>query len=125
MPKISKDRKSQPVDPSKLSTINSLIDQLSQLMSALLTASRAETDPAKLVQISNEMTAVQSIIDQAAQAQAAANDILFDQATKILKTQATMLDDMEKKIKTIVSDVALAGRIIGYITQAITLVAKL
>jgi hypothetical protein len=116
---------SKPVDPSKLSTVNQMILQLSNLLSDLLTASRATADATKLIQLNNEYMAIQSCMDQAIQTQAAANDILFKQVTSALKTQATMLQDMEKQINKIVSDVALVGRIVGYITQAIALVDKL
>jgi hypothetical protein len=112
-------------DPSQLSTINMMIAKLSLAQSDLLTAGRATADDTKLLQINNEYMGLQSCIDQAAQAQAAADDALFKQATDALKTQAKKLDDMEKQIKEIISDVALAGRIAGYIAEAIALVAKL
>lgn len=115
----------QPVDPSKLSTVNQLINQLSLLLADLLTAARATADHVKLIKIHNEYEAVQSIMNQAAQAQAAANDTLFKQVISSLKTQAAMLQDLEKQIKSIVADVALAGRIVGYGAEAIILLSKL
>jgi hypothetical protein len=112
-------------DSSKLSIINEVIEKLSLAQSDLLTAARATADNTKLIQINNEYMAVQSCIDQAAQAQAAEDDALFKQATKDLKTQAQKLEGMEDQIKKIISDVALAGRIVGYIAQAIALIGQL
>jgi hypothetical protein len=122
---MSPEQKPQPVDPSKLSTINSLILQLSMILSDLLTAARATTDSTKLVQINNEYMGIQSCVNMAAQAQAAENDVLFNQATSALKAQAKVLEDMETQVKKIISDAALAGRIAGYIVQALALIAKL
>jgi hypothetical protein len=112
-------------DPSKHSTINEVIEKLSLAQWELLNESRATTDDTKLMKINNEYMAIQSCIDQAAQAQATANDTLFTQATSALKAQAKKLEGLEDQIKQIISDVALAGRIVGYIAQAIALVAKL
>jgi hypothetical protein len=115
----------KPIDPSKLSIINQLIYQLSLILLDLLSAGRATADPTELMQINNEYMAVGTILNQAAQAQAAANDTLFNQVTSTLKTQAKMLEDMETQIKKIVSDVQLAGRVTGYIAEGITLLIKL
>jgi hypothetical protein len=122
---MPQDQTAQPIDPAKLSAINQLILLLSQLLSALLNAGRATADTQKLVQINNEYSAVQTCLDQTTQAQAASDGAVFQQATSALKVQAAMLDEMEKKINVIVDDAALAGRIVGYITQAITIIAKL
>jgi hypothetical protein len=112
-------------DPSKLSTINQVIGMLSSAQLDLQNAADATADPDTLDKINAIYKVVQSCMDQAAQAQAAADDALFEQATSALKTQAKMLEGMEAQIKSIISDVALAGRIVGYIAQAIALVAKL
>lgn len=113
------------VDPSEQVTLTLLSNQLSLLMAALLQASRSTGEPTKLMQISNEMTAVQSLVAQVAQAQAAANDAVFAQATAALSAQANVLTGMEKQIKTFVTDAGDAGRIVGYIAQAVALIAKL
>jgi hypothetical protein len=115
----------QPVDPAALSIINNLINQLSLLMSELLSAGRNTVDPMKLTQLNNEMLSVQTVMNQASQAQAAANDALFGQVTQGLKTQAGMLAGLEAQVKSIVADAATAGRIVGYIGQAISLIGRL
>ena len=113
------------LDTKKISTINQVIGILSQIQADLITAGRETADPAKLIQINNEYMAVQSCMDKAAQAQAAANDELFKQAADAFKSQAKILEGMEEQIKKIISNVALAGRIVGYIVQILTLVGGL
>lgn len=122
---MAQDQAEQPVNPSKLSTINLVIFQLSLLLSDLLAAARATADPVRLMQINNEYAAVQTCMNQAVQAQVAANDTLFNQATTFLKTQSSVLEGMEAQIVKIVDDTALVGRIVGYIVQVVTLLAKL
>jgi hypothetical protein len=113
------------VDPSKLSTVNILVHQLGLLLTGLVSASRATADAVKLSQIANEATAVQTLIGQATQAQTAADNTQFGQITLSLKSQATVLQGMAAQITAIVADVALAGQIVGYITQALSLIAAL
>ena len=113
------------IDPIKLSTINLIVYQLSLLLNDLLNAARGTADPTKLIQINNEYAAVQTCMFQASQAQMASDDVSFSQATSVLNSQADMLVGMERQITAIVSDVALAGRIVGYIAQIASLVAKI
>lgn len=114
-----------PVNPSDQITATSLAQQLSFLLTSLLQASRATSDPTKLIQLNSEMAAVQTVLNQAAQAQAATNDATFAQAAATLNAQAGVLSGMEAQITTIIADAATAGRAIGYITQALALIAKL
>lgn len=113
------------VDAAKQSTLNLIVYQLGLLLNDLLTAARNTTDTAKLLQINSEYAAVQTCMFQATQAQMAIDDATFSQATSALDTQSRMLVGMEKQISGIVSDVALAGRITGYLVQAVSLIAKL
>jgi len=119
------DQTTQPIDPAELSIVNILIHQLSLLLSELLDASRSTVDPTRLIQINNEMLSVQTILTQATQAQAAADDVMFGHVTQALKTQAGMLDGLEDQVTKIVTDVAAAGRIVGYIAEAVSLIDRL
>lgn len=110
---------------ARQSAVNELIDQLSQLLRELLMASRATSEPVQLMKINSEYSAVRTCLDQAVQSQGAANDATFQQAIVVLKRQASVLEGMEKEICKIVSNAALAGRIAGYLAEAITLLAKL
>ena len=113
------------IDPTKLSTIDNLVTALSSLLTNLLQAGRNTTDDTQLLQINNEYSAVQTLMDQATQARIAADDVTFIKLTSTLKAQAALLQGMEKQIQSIVSDVALAGQIVGYLAQAVAYLAKL
>ena len=113
------------VDPSKLSTTNIIVHQLTLLLTELLIAARATADLAKSIKINSEMMAVQTVLNTAVQAQTAADDDQFSQACQNLNAQAAMLTAMEAQVAAIVADVASAGRIIGYIGQAVALIARL
>ncbi len=112
-------------DPSKMSAVNQLIGILTSAQSDLQDAADATADPDKLDKINAIYKVVQDCMDQAAQAQAAADDAEFKKATGDLKTEAKKLEDKEDEIKKIIADVALAGRIVGYIIQAIALIGSL
>ena len=119
------DPTTQPVDPAELSIVNILINQLSLLLSELLDASRSTVDPAELIQINNEMLSVQTILTQATQAQAAADDVIFGHVTQALKTQAGMLEGLEAQVTKIVTDAAAVARIVGYVAEAVSLIGRL
>jgi hypothetical protein len=59
------------------------------------------------------------------QAQLAADDMIFEHATASLKAQAAALKASEEALKKISADIGLAGKIIGYIVKAGTLIAVL
>jgi hypothetical protein len=113
------------VDPAARSAVAALLENLNLILTQLLNVSRASSDPVKLLQIANEMSAIQTLINQAAQAQAAATDTMLAAATTSLKTQSTMLQEMEAHITKIVDDANTAGQIVGYIAQALVVIAKL
>lgn len=113
------------LDEASATATTLVAKQLNLLLAGLLQAARTTTDVTKLIQLNNEMLAVQSLIDKASQAQAAANDAVFSQATASLRAQAAMLTDMEAHITGIVGDVATAGKIVGYITKALSLIARI
>jgi hypothetical protein len=119
------DQGAKAINTKKLAAVGSLVQQLNLVLTELLSASRATAVPAKLMQIANEMSAIQTLINQAAQAQAAANDGIFASATTSLKTQAQMLQGVEAHIAGIVTDAEAVGRITGYVLQALAQIAKL
>jgi gamma-glutamyl phosphate reductase len=91
----------------------------------LVQASRATSDPATLTKISIEYNQLDSFLSQLLRAQAISDDAEFNNATAALREQASILDAEEKDIKNIVNDVAIAAKIVGYITEAMTIIAKL
>ena len=104
--------------------IDTIVTELTSLQGQLLDLSRSMADATALIQLHTEYLAVQTVLNQAAHAQLAADDAVFAQATSTLKDQAKLLDGMENQIKGIVKDVALAGKIVGAVTQVIALIAK-
>lgn len=105
-----------------------LIDAVNQIRLAeqsLLEASRATSDIAKLIQINTEYSHLDSYLSQILHAQALTDETEFGNATAALKGQASALSADEDAIKKIVDDVAVAGKIFGYITQAIQIIGKL
>jgi phosphoribosylcarboxyaminoimidazole (NCAIR) mutase len=111
-------------DAQKQTLLNaaSLIRAAEQL---LVQASRASSDPAKLMQINTEYTQLDSFLSQLLHAQAIADDADFASATAALKQQAATLQAEESDIKVIVADVGKAAQIAGYIAQALSLIATL
>jgi hypothetical protein len=106
-------------------TLIQLAHQISLLLQELITAARGTTDPLKIAQLNTEMDAVDRLLTQVQQAQFASDDAMFAQTTAVLKAQAAALDDMATQIKKIVKDVGSVARIIGYITQAVTMIGSL
>ena len=104
-----------------------LINAINQIRAAeqlLLEVSRSSSDTAKLIQINTEYTHLDSYLSQILHAQALTDDAEFDNATATLKGQASALAMDQKAIEKIVDDVATAGKIVGYITQAVQIIAK-
>lgn len=91
----------------------------------LLQSSRATSDPATLIKINTEYQALDSYLSQILNAQATADDQAFESAINALKLQISSLQQEESHIKAIVADVATAAQILGYISQAISVVAML
>ncbi len=80
----------------------------------------------------SNLLALSSVYDQLTAMAAAlirvqmiADDEVFEQATTHLKVQANALQASEDSIKKIVKDMAIAGKVLGYIAEAVTIVAKL
>lgn len=106
----------------------SLIDAVSQIRSAeqvLLEASRSMSDPVKLIQINTEYAHLDSYLSQMLHAQAISDDAEFGNAMASLKAQISALSVEADSLKKIVDDVAMAGKIVGYIVKAIEIVGKL
>jgi hypothetical protein len=106
-------------------TLLKAVEPIRSAEQLLIQASRETANPATLTKISIEYNQLDSFLSQLLHAQAIADDAEFGNATAALKKQAAMLEADEEYIKKIVSDVATAAKIIGYIAQALTLIGKL
>lgn len=113
---------------SKSAQIQTLTNTVSILRAAealLLQASRATTDLPMLLQINAEYNNLDSWISQLLHTQAVDDDTQFSGAIASLKQQANLLSADEAHIQVIVKDVATAGKIVGYITQAVAFLGAL
>lgn len=113
---------------STASQKQNLIAAVMQIRAAeqlLLDVSRSSSDTAQLIQINTEYTHLDSYLSQILHAQALTDDAEFASATAMLKGQASVLEMDQKAIDKVVGDVATAGKIVGYIAQAVQIIAKL
>ncbi len=55
-------------------------------------------------------------------AQTITDDNIFDQVITNLKVQAKALETSEDSIRKIVTDMTIAGKVLGYIAQAVTII---
>lgn len=113
-----------PIDAQKK---QNLLDAVTNIRSAELSlkqASQTTADPGTLTKISIEFNHLDSFLSQILHIQAIADDKDFASATIALKQQAATLQADENNIKKIVNDVKVSAQIVGYIAQAIALIAK-
>jgi hypothetical protein len=110
-------------------------DQKSNVSSAILAIRSAQNllqqqinnsiDILIAIKLTNEYNSLDSRVTQLAHAQTAADDAIFSQAIATLKSPTGGLQADEATIKTIISDVGTAAKIVNYITQALGFIAKL
>jgi negative regulator of replication initiation len=86
---------------------------------------RAATDTLTAIKLTNEYHNLDSYLSQLLHAQNSADDASFADATAALQSQASGLEADQAAIRAIVGDVQTAASIVNYITQALTLIAKL
>jgi negative regulator of replication initiation len=110
---------------SQQSAISAAIDAIRGAENVLTDQIRSATETLTAIKLTNEYNNLDSYLSELLQAQNAADDSTFANATEALQSRVTGLQADEKAIKAIVSDVAAAGRVIGYIGQALTFIAKL
>ena len=113
---------------STASQKQNLIAAVMQIRAAeqlLLDVSRSSSNTAQLIRINTEYTHLDSYLSQILHAQALTDDAEFASATTMLKGQASVLEVDQKAIDKVVGDVATAGKIVGYIAQAVQIIAKL
>jgi adenosylcobinamide amidohydrolase len=101
-----------------------IIEPIRSAQSLLIQAGRNSTDPVAIMKISMEYSQLDSYLSQLLHTQTIQDDIDFVNATAALKAQASTLQIEEDNIKVIISDVSLASKIIGYISEAVVLAMK-
>jgi hypothetical protein len=103
-------------------------DALAQIRSAereLDTVLASTADAGTLGVLAGVYGQLTSVAASLIQAQTAADDALFAQLAGNLNAQAKSLKASEALIQHVVRDAVAAGKIIGYLTQAAVLIAKL
>ena len=110
---------------SQQTNISDAITSIRSAENILTQQIRVEEDTLTAIKLTNEFTNLESILSQLLHAQNSADDASFAAATASLKTGADVLQADEAIIKKIIGDVATAAKLIGYITQALTFIAKL
>ena len=110
-------------------------DQHSSIAAAILAIRSAQNllqqqinvaiDTLVAIRLGNEYNSLDSNVQQLLHAQNAADDSIFSQAVTTLRSQTGGLQADEIAIKKIISDVGTAGKVVGYITQALSFIAKL
>jgi hypothetical protein len=106
----------------------SLLDAVSEIRSAqglLREASYATSDVAVLIKINTTYTHLDSVITQMLHAQTVTDDVLFAGTVNALKQEASKLAAEEAQVRSIIADVNTAAKIVGYIGQAVGLLAGL
>jgi len=111
--------------PDQQSTIAAAILAIRNAQNLLQQQINASIDILTAIKLTNEYSSLDSHLSQLLHAQNAADDAIFSQAMAPLKSQTGGLQVDETTIKKIVSDVGTAGKIVGYITQALGFIAKL
>ena len=110
---------------SQQTNIASAIDAVRAAENLLRQQINAANDSLSAMKLSNEFNNLDSFLSELLQAQNAADDTSFTNATQALQAHVTGLQADEATIKKIVEDIKIAAEIISYITQDLAFIAKL
>ena len=110
---------------SQQTAINAAVDAIRNAEDVLTDQIRCSTDALTAIKLTNEYNNLDSYLSELLHAQNAADDATFANATKALQSRLSGLEADEKAIETIIADVATAAKVIGYIADALKLIAKL
>jgi hypothetical protein len=101
------------------------IDALRCAEILLTTEIRGSTDTLQAIKLTHEYNNLDFQLSALLHVQNAADDAAFTALTTSLKSQSDALQADAAAIQIIVADVALAGKIVGYIARALAFIAKL
>jgi hypothetical protein len=110
---------------SQQTAVSQAIDAIRSAENLLTDQIQDSDDTLTAIKLTHEYNNLDSYLSELLHAQNAADDVTFANATQALQARADGLEADEKTIKTIIADVATAGKVIGYITQALGFIAKL
>jgi hypothetical protein len=86
---------------------------------------QSSDDTLTAIKLTHEYNNLDSYLSELLHARNAADDLVFANATQQLQSQVSGLQADQAAINAIIADVALAGQVVGYITQALAFIAKL
>jgi negative regulator of replication initiation len=101
------------------------IDAIRDAENLLTDQIQASTDTLTAIKLTHQYSNLDSYLSELLHIQNAADDASFTNATQALQARSDGLKADEATIKAIVADVATAGKVIGYIAQALAFIAKL
>jgi hypothetical protein len=110
---------------SQQTAINAAVDAIRNAEDLLTAQVRSSTDALTAIKLTNEYNNLDSYLSELLHAQNAADDATFANATAALQSRLSGLEADEKAIETIIADVVIAGKVIGFIADAVKLIAKL
>jgi ABC-type phosphate transport system auxiliary subunit len=111
--------------PAQQTAIAQAITSIRSAENLLTDQIQTSSDTLKAIKLTHEYNNLDSYLSELLHAQNAADDASFAVATQALQTRTDGLQADEAKIKKIVADVATAGKVVGYITDALAFIAKL
>ncbi len=101
------------------------IDAIRSAENLLTDQIQSSIDTLTAIKLTHEYNNLDSYLSELLHAQNAADDATFANATQALQSRTSGLQADEAAIKAIIADVATAGKVVGYITKALALIAKL
>ena len=110
---------------SQQTAVSQAIDAIRNAESLLTEQIQSADETLTAIKLTHEYNNLDSYLSELLHAQNSADDVTFTNATQALQARADGLKADENTIKTIVADVATAGKIVGYITQALGFITKL
>jgi predicted Zn-dependent protease len=112
------------LDDAQLETIADALSQIREAEQALDDLIANTPDPDSLANLNLVYEHLTSCATTLIQSQTTSDDDLFTHLTTSLQGQANALQADENLIKRIISDAADAGKVLGYIAEAISLIAR-
>jgi ABC-type phosphate transport system auxiliary subunit len=110
---------------SQQTAISAAIDAIRNAEDVLTDQIRSSTDALNAIKLTNEYNNLDSYLSELLHAQNAADDVTFANATQALQSRLSGLEADEKAIRSIIADVVIAGKVIGYIADAVKLITAL
>lgn len=112
-------------DKARKEALQKAISDVESARKLVKKAGRESTDPEAAMKLADEHAELDAFLSQLQHALALANDAEFTQVTAALKKEAALLQARADHLKKIIKDVGTAGKVVGFIAQAASAVAKL